>query len=285
MKNKNTIKTIFVASVILLTFFSFFHPAKAADYTNQEKIPGASQVQSEFIPYLKDIINFGFAIVGILALFMLIIGAYQYLMAAGSGNASGAKETISSALLGLVLGLTAWVILYKINPDLVNMRAITKITGTSTSGTTASKTTTTATTIPTTYSSNASAEIQQKAKEYAAKNGVPEAVAMRMLSAESGGVNGLTSSKGAAGLLQLMPGTAKGLGVTDVMDVDQNLNAGYKYANQMYTKYGDWGLAMAAYNWGPGNLDKYLAGTKSSMPTETINYVNKTVGSCSFCPT
>jgi hypothetical protein len=129
MKNKkNKIKTIFIASVILLMFFSFFHPT-LAQYQNQEKIPGASQQQKEFIPYLKDVINFGFAIVGILALFMLIIGAYQYLMAAGSGNASDAKDTITSALLGLILGLTAWIILNTINPDLVNMRAITQITG------------------------------------------------------------------------------------------------------------------------------------------------------------
>ena len=109
-----------------------------------------------------------------------------------------------------------------------------------------------------------------------------------MLSTESGGVNGLTSSKGAAGLLQLMPGTAQGLGVTDPMNVDQNLNAGYKYADQMYNKYGDWGLAMAAYNWGPGNVDAYLktglGASGKPMPTETINYVNKTVGSCNFCP-
>jgi hypothetical protein len=127
MKNKNIVKTIFIASVILLIFFSSLHPI-FAQYTNQEKIPGA-QPTSEFIPYLKSIINFGFAIIGILALFMLIIGAYQYLMAAGGGKAEGAKETISSALLGLALGLTAWIILNKINPDLVNMRAITQITG------------------------------------------------------------------------------------------------------------------------------------------------------------
>ena len=129
MKNKNTVTIIFIASVILLIFFSSLHPIFAAPYTNQEKIPGAKQVQSEFIPYLKDIINFGFAVIGILALFMLVIGAYQYLMAAGSGKADNAKETISSALLGLALGLCAWIILNKINPDLVNMGNITKITG------------------------------------------------------------------------------------------------------------------------------------------------------------
>jgi len=132
MKNKkNKIKTIFFVSVILLIFFSSFQPI-LAQYTNQEKIPGA-QPTNDFITYLKSIINFGFAIVGILALFMLIIGAYQYLMAAGSGNAADAKETISSALLGLILGLCAWIILAKINPDLVNMNPITQIQGTSTS--------------------------------------------------------------------------------------------------------------------------------------------------------
>jgi len=124
-KNKEKIKTIFVASVILLMFFSFFHPT-LAQYTNQEKIPGA-QPTNDFITYLKSIINFGFAIVGILALFMLIIGAYQYLMAAGSGNAADAKDTITSALLGLVLGLTAWIILNTINPDLVKMNPIKQI--------------------------------------------------------------------------------------------------------------------------------------------------------------
>ncbi|MCX6766970.1 MAG: pilin [Candidatus Moranbacteria bacterium] len=132
MKNKkNKIKTIFIASVILLMFFSFFQPT-LAQYQNQEKIPGAQQQQKEFIPYLKDVINFGFAIVGILALFMLIIGAYQYLMAAGSGNAADAKDTITSALFGLILGLTAWIILQTINPDLVNMNPIKQIQSTTT---------------------------------------------------------------------------------------------------------------------------------------------------------
>lgn len=286
-KNRNIIKSIFIASVILLIFFSSLHPI-FAQYKNQEKIPGASQQQTEFIPYLKDIINFGFAILGILALFMLIIGAYQYLMAAGSGKADSAKETISSAFLGLILGLCAWIILNKINPDLVKMNPISQISGGSggTGGTGGAGGTGSSpsgqTPIPSSYTSNAPADIQQKAKEYAAKNNVPESIAMGMLSKESGGVNGLTSSAGASGLLQLMPGTARGLGVTDVMNVDQNLDAGYRYADQMYNKYGDWGQALAAYNWGPGNMDAYLKtgyGLKGqSMPNETINYVNGIMG-------
>jgi hypothetical protein len=129
MKNKGRAKNVFLAFVILGIFLSsIFHPA-LAQYKNQEKIPGAEQTTDSFIQYMKDIINFGFAVIGILALFMLVIGAYQYLIGAASGNVAGAKETIGSALLGLILGLCAYVILNKINPDLVNMREITKIQG------------------------------------------------------------------------------------------------------------------------------------------------------------
>lgn len=288
-KQKNKITKIFFVFAILVIFFSSLHPI-FAQYKNQEKIPGASTQQTEFIPYLKDIINFGFAALGILALFMLIIGAYQYLMAAGNiGKIDDAKDTIGSALLGLILGLCAWIILEKINPDLVKMRAITQISGVGGMNTQTAPGGSSSTPIPSSYSSNAPADLQQKAKDYAAKNNVPESVAMRMLSTESGGVNGLTSSKGAAGLLQLMPGTAADLGVTDSMNVDQNLDAGYRYANQMYNKYGDWGQALAAYNWGQGNMDAYLKtgqGLKGQpMPTETIKYVNGIMGGCSFCPT
>ncbi|HBB37315.1 MAG: hypothetical protein UX02_C0001G0213 [Candidatus Moranbacteria bacterium GW2011_GWC1_45_18] len=94
-------------------------------YQNQEKIPGASSQQSEFIPYVKDIIGFGYATIGILAMFMLCIGAYQYLMAAGNiGKAESARETIGSAVFGLVLGLLSWIILSKIHPDLVAFKNI-----------------------------------------------------------------------------------------------------------------------------------------------------------------
>jgi soluble lytic murein transglycosylase-like protein len=137
--------------------------------------------------------------------------------------------------------------------------------------------------IPSSYSSAAPAEIQAKAKEYAAKHGVPEAIAMRMLNAESGGNIRAVSSKGASGLLQLMPGTARGLGVTDIFDVDQNLNAGYKYVSQLATKYnGNWEYAVAAYNMGPNGFDKFMTGQRN-LPRETNGYVKKVMGSCSFC--
>ncbi len=120
MRNKKQKMKIFPV-VVFLIFLLFSCSFAFAQYKNQEKIPGAQPTQ-RFDQYLKDIINFGFATIGILALFMIVIGAYQYLMAAGNiGKVDSAKETIFSAIFGLILGLCAWIILEKINPDLVRM--------------------------------------------------------------------------------------------------------------------------------------------------------------------
>jgi len=103
-------------------------PAGTSAYRNQEKIPGFGQTSS-FPDYLKQIVNFGFAAIGIMAMFMLMIGAYQYLMAAGNiAKEESAKTTISSAFSGLVLGLVAFLLLQTINPDLVSFN-LSNLTG------------------------------------------------------------------------------------------------------------------------------------------------------------
>lgn len=108
-------------------------------------------------------------------------------------------------------------------------------------------------------------------KREASKNGIPPSLLAGLIEQESRFKN-LRSPVGAAGLTQLMPGTAKELGVTDVNNAEQNIAGGAKYLGQMLRKYnGNTTLALAAYNAGPGAVDK--AGKNVPPFKETQHYV------------
>lgn len=97
-----------------------------------------------------------------------------------------------------------------------------------------------------------------------------------ILSTESSGNPNAISPKGAQGLMQLMPGTAKDMGVTNPMDPVQNMIGGAKYWGQLKTRYGgDIDKALAANNWGMGNVDRK---GMANMPPETRNYITHIKG-------
>ncbi len=113
-------------------------------------------------------------------------------------------------------------------------------------------------------------EITQSAET----NGLDPALILAVVMEESAGDPLAQSHKGAQGLMQLMPATARDLGVRDSTSPSQNLAGGAKYLSQMLKRYdGDLKLALAAYNAGPGNVDK--AGRKVPDFPETQNYVEK----------
>ena len=80
------------------------------------------------------------------------------------------------------------------------------------------------------------------------------------------------SPRGAEGLMQLMPNTAAQLGLRSSFDPHGNVVAGTNYLRQMYDRFGSWRMALIAYNWGPGNLERYGA---DRMPRETRDYLVK----------
>lgn len=110
--------------------------------------------------------------------------------------------------------------------------------------------------------------IASAAHEY----GIDPQLIRAVIQAESGGNSRAVSPRGAMGLMQLMPGTARELGVGDPFDPQENVRAGTRYLKSLLERYqGNVDLALAAYNWGPGNLER----SHRSLPTETVNYIAK----------
>ena len=116
-------------------------------------------------------------------------------------------------------------------------------------------------------------EIDNLITKYADKNGLDEDFVKAVINQESGFNPNATSHCGAMGLMQLMPATAQGLGVTNAYDAEQNIEGGTKYLKGLMDRFGnDKSLALAAYNAGPNAVKKY-----GGIPpyAETQNYVKK----------
>ena len=124
------------------------------------------------------------------------------------------------------------------------------------------------------FRGNYKGEFLETAKAAARKHNIPEDLFLRLVQQESGWNVGAVSPKGATGLAQLMPDTARFLRV-DINDPAENLEGGARYLRMMYDRFGSWRLALAAYNAGPMAVEEH-----GGIPPydETQNYVKAILG-------
>ncbi len=116
-------------------------------------------------------------------------------------------------------------------------------------------------------------QINEIVSQVCGKYKIDDKLVMALIQQESNFNSSAVSKSGAIGLMQLMPGTAKTLGVLNPFSIEQNVEGGVKHLKNMLSKYnGNLILALAAYNAGAGSVDKY--GGVPPYP-ETQNYVKK----------
>ncbi|MDD4412878.1 MAG: lytic transglycosylase domain-containing protein [Patescibacteria group bacterium] len=252
--------------------------------------------------YMIGWYNYLIGIIGIIALVSIAIGGVLWVTSGGNpGKINNAKNWITNALFGLIVALLSYTILYLINADLVIWKPLklvkveeVPIVFTSGGGSFINVQQ---------YGGKASiknnvSDYDSLLKKYATQFNVDCTLAKAHMMAESGGRPSAVSSAGAQGLMQLMPATANGLGVTNPTDPEQSIMGGIKYMSQLKTTGcngsasnsvcdtgGHIKYRIAAYNGGPGaNKPSTTCGgiTWWECPVnkdyaETRNYVNTVI--------
>lgn len=126
MKTKTNTKLAFT----IAAFAFFVLPAAVSlaaanfNYQPMEAVPGFAKT-GDFYTYISNIYKFGIGAIGVCAMLMIIAGGYMYITSAGNNSSmEKAKGVITDAVVGLILAMAAWLILYVINPDLVKINRL-----------------------------------------------------------------------------------------------------------------------------------------------------------------
>lgn len=117
------------------------------------------------------------------------------------------------------------------------------------------------------------AELIEMLRDTNARHNLPPGLLLGVARTESSLRPNAKSPAGALGLMQFMPATAAEWNI-DPLDPAESADAAARYLTQLHERFGAWTLALAAYNWGQGNLRKALRNT-TPWPVETDRYVRR----------
>lgn len=260
----------FFLFIAFIFFLSLNNQALAVTtYTPMEKIPGfESTPVTDFYSYIATVYNFGIWIIGVSALLMISIGGFMYITAAGnSSSITKAKGVIYDALFGLILALVSYLLLYIINPDLVNLKKISNAPGSIGSGN--GQGVSSGSTLPVGCNN-----YDKNFAEAAGDNNDLRCLLKAVASAESGCNPGAVSPKEACGMMQILPSTAgmtcEALKNSPADSINKAKSILAEYAGKLpATAGGTFGLSKSvdAYGYNMGNDDliaSYNAGTKNT---------------------
>jgi len=131
-KTKKTILLVLPLLFLMLVPFLVSAAEPTFDYTPIENLPldNREATAKDFYDYIQQIYNFLIGAAGVCAVLMIVIGGFMYLTSAGNNSKmEKAKEVITDAIIGLLMVMFAWLLLYLINPDLVNIKRLTNLSG------------------------------------------------------------------------------------------------------------------------------------------------------------
>ncbi len=237
---------------------------------------GTAQTPSD---YVRIFFIYALGLVGLAGLFGLVYGGLNYVVSAGSETRkTEGRQWIIGAVSGIALLLCSYLILMTINPQLISLQNPTLETITIPPHTGLNYSNFSSLSDMNAVRSSAFFQdpvIMNALQDAAARYNVPLNIAMFVAGIEHdpGNPYGGISSKGAQGVMQLMPETARLLGVTNPSDPVQNINGGVKYLSQLNQQFnGNWTDTLAAYNAGPARVTQYGGGNNIPF-AETQQYL------------
>lgn len=245
----------------------------AIDYTLEVPLIGKQQVSGP-ADYIKTFFIFGLMLVGVTALFAIVLGGFIYLLAGASETRkTQGKEWIWGGVSGLLLLLCSYLILNTINPQLVSLREpeLEAIYIPPHVGLGYNLTNQQLQNIP--VSADLETIFQQAAQQY----GIPVELLKNLARVESQLNPNAVSPAGAQGIMQFMPATAARFGINP-WDPSQAIPAAAQYLGMHYNEFGSWENAVAAYNCGEGNMRRYGGNWQNIPFSETRNHVIRVFG-------